>query len=71
MSTEDKRFLKAMALDNEESRVSDIRDRLQVGKSHAQTYRKRLMEAGLIHSSSRGTLAFSIPYLSQFLRGEI
>ncbi|MCL2164511.1 MAG: ATP-binding protein [Oscillospiraceae bacterium] len=71
LSAEDKRFLKAMAIDNEESRVSDIRDRLQVGKSHAQTYRKRLMEAGLIHSSSRGVLAFSIPYLGQYLRGKI
>ena len=71
LSTEDKRFLKAMAVDSDESRVSDIRDRLQVGKSHAQTYRRRLMEAGLIYSSSRGMLAFSIPYLGQYLRGKI
>ena len=71
LSAEDKRFLKAMALDIEESRVSDICDRLQVGKSHTQTYRRRLIEAGLIHASSRGLLAFSIPYLGQYLRGEI
>jgi hypothetical protein len=71
LSAEDKRFLKAMAIDNEEIRVSDIRDRLKVEKSHAQTYRRRLMEAGLIHSPSRGMLAFSIPYLGQYLRGEI
>jgi hypothetical protein len=71
LSVEDKRFLKAMAIDNEESRVSDIRDRLQVGKSHTQIYRRRLLEAGLIHSSSRGMLAFSIPYLGQYLRGEL
>jgi hypothetical protein len=49
----------------------DIRDRLQVAKSHVQTYRKRLLEAGLIHSLSRGTLAFSIPYLGQYLRDEL
>ena len=71
LSAEDKRFLKAMATDSEESRVSEISDRLQVGKSHTQTYRRRLMEAGLIHSSSRGALAFSIPYLGQYLRGEL
>ena len=71
LSAEDKRFLKSMAIDNEESRVLDIRCRLQAGKSHAQTYRRRLMEAGLIHSPSRGMLAFSIPYLGQYLRGEI
>ena len=71
LSAEDKRFLKAMAADNNESRVLDIRDRLQVGKSHVQTYRRRLMETGLIHSTSRGMLAFSMPYLRQYLRGEI
>ena len=71
LSAEDKRFLKAMAKDNEESRVADICDRLQVGKSHAQTYRRRLLESGLIHSTSRGVLAFSVPYLGQYLRNEI
>ena len=71
LSVGDKRFLKAMATDNEESRVADVRERLQVSKSYAQTYRRRLMEAGLIHASSRGVLAFSTPYLGQYLRGEI
>jgi hypothetical protein len=71
LSAEDRRFLKAMAEDDEESRVADIRERLHVGKTHVQTYRKRLMEAGVIHSSSRGTLAFSLPYIGQYLRGEI
>jgi hypothetical protein len=71
LSKEDKRFLAAMAKDNDESRVSDIRERLQVGKSHVQTYRKRLIEAGVIHSSSRGMIAFSIPYLGQYLQGKI
>ncbi|MCL2152200.1 MAG: ATP-binding protein [Oscillospiraceae bacterium] len=71
LSAEDKRFLEAMAIDNEESKVSDISDRLQVGKSHTQTYRKRLIEAGLIHSPSRGILEFSIPYIKQYIRGEI
>ena len=70
LSSEDIRFLKAMAIDSDESKISDIRDRLQVGKSHAQTYRTRLMEAGLIHSLSRGILAFSIPYLGQYLRND-
>jgi len=71
LSIEDKRFLKAMSIDNEESRVSDIRDRLHVGASHVQTYRKRFMDAVLIHSISRGMVAFSIPYLGQYLRGEL
>jgi len=71
LSAEDKKFLKAMAVDNEESKISDIRSRLKVDKSHTQTYRRRLIEAGIIHSPSRGVVAFSIPYLGQYLRGEI
>jgi hypothetical protein len=71
LSAEDRRFLIAMSEDDGESRVSDIRERLQVAKTQVQTYRRRLMEAGVIHSPSRGTLAFSIPYLGQHLRGEI
>ena len=71
LSAEDKRFLKAMAKDNTESKVSDLRDRLQVGKSHTQIYRRRLIDAGLIHSSSRGILAYSIPYLGDYLRADV
>lgn len=71
LSAEDRRFLKAMAADDLESSVSDIKERLQVSKSHIQTYRKRLIEAGVIHSPSRGVLAFSIPYLAKHLRGEL
>jgi len=70
-SNKDKKFLSAMAIDSDESRVSDIRERLLAGKSHVQTYRRRLIEAGVIHSTSRGSLAFSVPYLGQYLRGEI
>ena len=71
LSAEDKRFLAAMAKDKEESRVWDIRERLNASKSHVQAYRKRLIDAGVIHASSRGAIAFSIPYLAQYLRGEI
>ena len=71
LSPEDKRFLKAMSEDCEDSSVNDIRDRLQVNKSHVQTYRRRLIESGIIHTTSRGMIAFSIPYIGQYLRGEI
>jgi len=71
LSAEDKRFLAAMAKDKEESRIIDIGNRLQAEKSHVQTYRRRLIESGLIHAPSRGMVAFSIPYLGQYLRGEI
>ena len=71
LSPEDKRFLKTMSKDSEESSLNDIQDRLKANKSHTQTYKRRLIESGLIHTTSRGMVAFSIPYLGQYLRGEI
>jgi len=57
-----------MAQDSGESRVADLRERLGVDKSHVQTYRQRLIEAGVIHPTGHGQLAFSVPYLAQYLR---
>ena len=71
LSAGDKSFLNAMSIDNNESLVSEIRNRLNVDKSHVQTYRRRLIESGVIHSPSRGRVAFSIPYLGQYLRSEL
>jgi len=71
LSAEDKRFLNAMAEDLEVSRVSDLRERLNVTPSHIQTYKQRLIEAEVIDSQDRGEVVFSIPYLGEYLRGEI
>jgi hypothetical protein len=71
LSDEDLRFLNAMATDKTASRVSDLRERLNVSPSHVQTYKQRLMEAEIIDTPRRGTLEFVIPYLGEYLRGEL
>jgi hypothetical protein len=70
LSERDKDFLQAMAKDVDESRIADIRARLKVTQSYAQTYRTRLIEAGAIAASGRGKLVFTVPYLGEYLRGE-
>jgi len=70
LSPHDKDFLTKMAKDLNESKISDVRDRLNVSKSYAQIYRMRLIEAGIIAPTGRGALTFVIPYLGEYLRGE-
>ncbi|MDR3305572.1 MAG: ATP-binding protein [Clostridiales Family XIII bacterium] len=71
LSNEDKRFLEAMAKDPVVSRVADLKERLNVTGSHIQTYKERLIEAGVVDSPGRGLLEFSVPYLGAYLRGEV
>lgn len=71
LSTKDRQFLKAMAEDSSESRTSDIKKRLKTSDAVVQTYRKRLMNLGIIASERRGHLSFVVPYLGKYLRGEI
>jgi hypothetical protein len=71
LSDEDMRFLHAMAEDRERSTVADLRERLDVSSTHVQTYKQRLTEAEIIDSPRRGTLEFIVPYLGEYLRGEL
>ena len=70
LSERDKDFLKAMSKDKGVSKVSDIQERMRVSRSYVQSYRTRLIESGIIASSGRGELAFQIPYLDEYLRGD-
>jgi hypothetical protein len=71
LSTEDRRFLDAMATDRDSSKISDIKARLRTTDSHIQTYRLRMIEAGVAVSPKRGRLDIDIPYLKEHLRGEL
>lgn len=68
LSNMDRAFLQAMALDDEASLVSDIIKRLHIDNSYAQKYRARLLNAGVVSSPRRGELAFTMPYLRDYLR---
>jgi len=67
LSQRDKEFLIAMATDERESAFGDIVTRLGVTKGFASTYRKRLIEAGIIHGSSYGHLAFTPPFTREYI----
>ena len=70
LSQQDVEFLKAMSQDQAESKVSDIKDRMNKSQSYIQTYRSRLIGSGVIASANRGTIAYTVPYLGEYLRGE-
>ena len=68
LSQTDMAFLEAMAHDNSTSRVADIQKRLGMSQGSVQSYRKRLIEAGVVTSPRRGELCFVVPMLADYLR---
>ena len=68
LSHVDRTFLAAMASDDGPSWMPDIAARLGVDKSYASQYRLRLIAADMIHSTGRGYVDFSLPYLRDYLR---
>ncbi|MFE7507601.1 ATP-binding protein [Promicromonospora sp. NPDC057488] len=69
LSDLDRTFLVAMSVDDGPSRMADVRRRMgEVSPQHANTYRRRLMAAGMIQQVSHGKVAFALPYLRDFLR---
>ena len=71
LSDKDRDFLTAMSADGESSRIADIRTRMGVSAAYVQQYRNRLIEAGVILSDQRGRVEFAVPYLGEYLRGEL
>lgn len=70
LSEKDIEFLKAMSQDSLTSKLSDIASRLGVTSDYAQKYRRRLINAGVIETASRGSVKFSVPLLSDYLRDD-
>ncbi|QUW18022.1 ATP-binding protein [Agrococcus sp. Marseille-Q4369] len=68
LSFTDRTFLAAMALDDGPARMSDIADRMGVESRYASVYRHRLLLQGLIESAGWGKVAFTLPYLRDYLR---
>jgi hypothetical protein len=71
LSDKDREFLYAMAQDQKASSISDIKDRMGVSSAYAQQYRVRLIESGVIDQVSRGKVEFAVPYLREYLLGEL
>ena len=70
LSKQDRAFLQAMAMDDDESDISHIQKEMNVSANYIQRYRKRLIESGVIASATRGKLTFIVPYLREYLRGD-
>ena len=71
LSSGDKEFVKAMAIDEELSRFSDIIERTGRTKNHISTYRVRLIDFGYIQAVGHGELKFTIPYTRDFIQEEM
>ena len=63
----DMAFLRAMTDDPGSSKIQHVADRMGVSSAYAQTYKKRMMEAGLIEKVSRGEIRFAVPMLREYL----
>lgn len=67
LSTIDKSYLIAMAQDDGPSSTSEIARRLNVDVGYGSVYRQRLIDQGFIHPAGHGYVAFTLPYLADYL----
>ena len=68
LSQGDLAFLHAMAQSEGPVERSVIAKRLGRGSSYISTYKKRLLEAGVIEEPERGMLAFALPRFREYIR---
>ena len=67
LSDKDIAFLAAMAADGETTDISSVISHLRCTNSMAQTYKRRLIQVGIIQQPRRGKLSFAVPYLRNYL----
>jgi len=70
LSSKDRVFLLAMAQDEGASEFGEIARRMGVSTGYASKYRERLINAGVIYSSAYGELAFTLPYMREYIEKE-
>ncbi|GHT83202.1 ATPase AAA [Actinomycetota bacterium] len=71
ISAKDQEFVYAIAVDKGVTKVGDVRDRLGVSDNLTSTYRRRLIEEGIIFSKGYGLIDFAIPYMREYLREQL
>lgn len=67
LSEGDKAFLASMLVDEGESRIADVAERMGVKSNYASQYRARLIEQGIIGERGRGRVGFELPYFKEYL----
>ena len=68
LSEKDIEYLQAMSEDDKGSEISAVRGRLGISEAYVQTYKRRLIQAGVIRQVRRGVVEFAVPYLQEYLR---
>lgn len=68
LSPVDRAYLDAMAVDPGPSRTREVADRMGVSPAYANTYRSRLLQAGIVVSVGHGLVDFALPALRGYLR---
>ncbi len=67
LSPNDLRFLQAMMPDREESRLADIASRMGEASNYTSTYKRRLIEQGVIGARGTSYVAFELPGFREYL----
>ena len=70
LSSKDRMFLWSMAQDEGASEFGEIAKRMDVSAGYASKYRERLIGANVIYSSAYGELAFTLPFMKEYIEKE-
>ena len=70
LSDMDRSFLWAMSLDEADSEMSLIAERIERSSNFAQTYRRRLIDVGAIEPAGRGKVRFAYQQMRSWLRSQ-
>ena len=68
LSEKDQEFLRAMAVDEDRSRIGDIVERLDSYSQYVNGYRNRLIDSGYVRADGHGYIRFALPYLGTYIR---
>ena len=67
LSEGDRSFVEAMAQDEERTLRADLAERLGKGSGHVSTYKRRLLDAGVIEELRPGVFAFALPGFRDYI----
>ena len=71
MTEGDIAFLEAMLEDDGDTPQSEMAARLGKSSSHVSTYKRRLLDEGVIEEPRKGRLRFCLPGFRDYLRNEL
>lgn len=71
LSPNDLRFLQAMLPDKNESRLSDIAARLETTSNYTSTYKRRLIEQGVIGERGSSYVTFELPGFREYIKNKL